>query len=167
MGYRNKTYVIFDAESDMWAYRYMKGWRVSEHIEFDFQDAHSLNVIADYGVPDTVRRRLRERFSSTKQAIVLIGENTRHRHRFVRWEMDVALNLDLPIIAVNLNGKREMDSDLCPPILCDEYVVHIPFKARIIKYALDNFPPFYHDRPAGARGPLYYPASVYRSLGLE
>ena len=167
MSYRNKTYVIFDGESDMWAYRYMNGWRVSKHIEFDFHDAHDINAIADYSQPDTVRRRLRERFSTAKQAIVLIGENTRHKHRFVRWEMDVALGLDLPIVVVNLNGQRQLDPFLCPPILRDEYLVHVSFKARIIKYALDNFPPFYRQRSADARGALYYPASVYKSLGLD
>jgi hypothetical protein len=167
MGYRNKTYVIFDGENDMWAYRFMRGWRVSEHIDFNFHDAHDINAIADYGLPETVRRRLRERFSGTKQAIVLVGENTRHKHRFVRWEMDVALDLDIPIVAVNLNDKRKMDPDLCPPILRGEYVVHVPFKAKIIKYALENFPPFFHKRGDGDRGPLYYPASVYRDLGLD
>ena len=80
--------------------------------------------------------------------------------------MDVALGLNLPIIAVNLNGLREMDADFCPPILRREYVVHIPFKLKIIKYALDYFPNQYNRRDADAKGPLAYPNSVYRELGL-
>lgn len=81
--------------------------------------------------------------------------------------MDIALDLDMPIVAVNLNGKREMDVDLCPPILRSEYIVHLSFKARIIKYALDNFPPLYRQRSPGARGALHYPPSIYRSVGLD
>lgn len=42
MSYRNKTYVIFDADNDIWAYRYMRGWIAEEHIEFNFHDAHDL-----------------------------------------------------------------------------------------------------------------------------
>ncbi|MDQ3818599.1 MAG: hypothetical protein M3362_13100 [Acidobacteriota bacterium] len=80
--------------------------------------------------------------------------------------MEVALVLDLPIIAVNLNGLRGMDSDLCPPILRKEYVVHVPFKMKIIKYALDNFPDEYHLRTPTEKGPRVYPDSVYRQLGL-
>ena len=38
MGYRNKTYVIFDGDNYQWAYRYMKGWITNEHIDFDFHD---------------------------------------------------------------------------------------------------------------------------------
>lgn len=55
--------------------------------------------------------------------------------------MEVAQELNIPIIAVNLNGDRAQKSTTtCPPIIRDEYVVHIPFKMKIIKYALDNFP---------------------------
>jgi len=36
VGYRNKTYIIFDGDKDMWAYVYMKGWKKNEHIDFIF-----------------------------------------------------------------------------------------------------------------------------------
>jgi hypothetical protein len=166
MGYRNKTYVIFDGENDMWAYRYMRGWKQSKHIDFDFHDAHDLNDIREWSMPETIKRRLRERFLTAKQIIVLIGPNTKHKHRFVRWEMEVALNLDLPIIAVNLNHDREMDLELCPAILRNEPVVHVAFRAKIIKHALENFPRYYRQEGKYKRGPFYYDDSVYSSLGL-
>ena len=96
-----------------------------ENIDFDFRDAHDLRNIRDWSLPDTIRRTLRQRFSTAGQVIVLIGEETKTHHRFVRWEIDTALGLEPPIIAVNLNNMRKMDSDLCPPILRDKYVVHI------------------------------------------
>jgi len=167
VSYRHTTYVIFDGDKDRWTYARMKGWNALENIDFDFRDAHDLKQIRDWSQPDTVRRTLRQRFSTAEQAIVLIGDETKHHHRFVRWEMEVALGLDLPIIAVNLNGMREMDSDLCPPILRNEFVVHVPFKMKIIKYALDNFPSQYHRRNFSDRGPLYYSDRVYRELGLS
>ena len=113
-----------------------------------------------------MKRKLGERFSSAKQIIVLIGESTKNLYRYVRWELDVALDLDLPIIAVNLNGKRSMDTNLCPPIIRNEFVVHIPFRMRIIKYALDNFPDE-HARNSTESGARFYTKSVYESLGLE
>jgi hypothetical protein len=166
MSYKDTTYIIFDGDKDRWAYARMKGWKSLENIDFDFRDAHDLKQIRDWSLPDTVRRTLRQRFSTADQAIVLIGDETRSHHRFVRWEMEVALGLDLPIIAVNLNNMRQMDSDLCPPILRKEYVVHVPFKMRIIKYALDNFPAEYHRRGPDEKGARVYPDSVYRQLGL-
>ena len=166
MGYRSTTYIIFDGDKDRWAYARMKGWKALENIDFDFHDAHDLRDIRNWSLPDTVRRTLRQRFSTAGQVIVLIGDETKTHHRFVRWEIDTALGLDLPIIAVNLNNIREMDSDLCPPILRNEYVVHVSFKLKIIKYALDNFPSEYRRRDPSEKGPRTYPDSVYRKLVL-
>ena len=166
MGYRNKTYVIFDGDKDMWAYAYMKGWNQIEHIEFDFYDAHDLQPLTDRASEETVRARLRQRFSNSKQAIVLIGESTRYLYKFVRWEIETAMDLDFPIIGVNLDGSRKYDAQLCPPILRDQYVVHVPFKAKIIQYALDNFPSEHAKREADAAGNRIYNDSVYTRLGL-
>jgi hypothetical protein len=166
MSSRDTTYIIFDGDKDRWAYARMKGWKALENIEFDFRDAHDLRNIRDWSLADTVRRTLRQRFSTAGQVIVLIGEETKTHHRFVRWEIDTALGLDLPIIAVNLNNMRKMDSDLCPPILRDNYVVHISYQMKIIKFALDNFPGEYHRRDQAEKGPRVYANSLYRSLGL-
>lgn len=150
----------------MWAYAYMKGWKQSEHIDFDFHDAHDLQPLTDRASEETVRRRLRERLSNAKQAIVLLGESTRHLYKFVRWEIEVCLDLDIPIVAVNLNGKRQMDPDRCPPLLQDQYIVHVAYKAKIIKYALDNFPAEYGRRDSNASGNRLYSDDIYRKLGL-
>lgn len=145
----------------------MKGWKQNEKIDFNFFDAHDLKPLTNRANEDTVKRSLRERLSDTKQAIVLIGEKTKNLFRFVRWEMEMCQKLDIPIIAVNLNGNRDQDSDRCPAIIRDEYVVHIPFKLKIIQYALDNFPDEYSRRDVNASGPRYYNDSVYEKLGLN
>lgn len=166
MSYKDKTYVIFDGDEDYWAYARMKGWNQLPNIDFDFDNAHDINNLRDGSSEETVKRKLRERFKFAKQVIVLIGKKTKNLHRFVRWELDVALGLELPIIAVNLNGERSIDLDLCPPIIRDEYVVHISYKMRIIKYAMENFPSFYARRAPNASGALYYPDQVYKNLDL-
>jgi hypothetical protein len=165
MAYRNKTYVIFDADNDMWAYAYMKGWKSNENLDFNFHDAHALRPLTDQASDETVFRRLRERFSNAKQAIVLIGENTKNLRKFVPWEIQIALDLDLPVVGVNLNGERQMDADRCPATLRGAYAVHVPFRAAIIQCALDYFPDDHASRGTKT-GPCYYPESVYKSLGL-
>lgn len=42
MSYKDKTYVVFDGYNDKWAYARMKGWKASENIDFDFEDAHEV-----------------------------------------------------------------------------------------------------------------------------
>lgn len=168
MSYRNKTYVIFDGDNDIWAYRFMKGWKVNDKIDFDFYDAHDLHAIRDDSSEDTVKRRLRDRFSNAKQAVVLVGDSTKNLYRFVRWEIELAKSLNLPITVVNLNEKRMMDPDRCPAVLRDHLAIHIAFKMKIIQHALDNWPTSYADHSAkGLSGPYYYKDDVYARLGVQ
>lgn len=140
MSYRNKTYVIFDADTDRWAYGYMKGWKSNENMDFNFHDAHEIGPLTSNVSDETIKARLRERFSNAKQAIVLVGENRKNLRKWVPWEIEISQKLDLPIVVVNLNGKRQMDSDRCPAGLREWVAAHVEFKAKIIQYALDNFP---------------------------
>ncbi len=114
MSYRNKTYVIFDGDNDMWAYAYMKGWKSNQNVDFNFHDAHDLNTITNLSGEENTKRKLRERLVNTKQAIVLIGDSTKDLYRFVRWEIDICQDKGLPIVAVNLNNKRQCDTTSGP-----------------------------------------------------
>lgn len=165
MGYRNKTYVIFDGDNDIWAYNYMKGWKQNKNVDFNFHDAHDLNTITIASSEENTKRKLRERFSGAKQAIVLIGGSTKNLYRFVRWEIEVCQKLELPIVAVNLNKKRRLDTNLCPAILRDADAVHVSYNARIIKHALDNFCDNYSSYK-GKGDNWHYEDKVYRDLGL-
>ena len=161
MGYKNKTYVIFDADNDMWAYAYMKGWVNNDRVDFNFFNAHDIRPLTNSASEETIKSRLRERLASAKQASVLVGEHTKNLYKFVRWEMELALTRGLPIIAVNLNKARRYDSDRCPPILRNQYVVHVSFEMKIIRYALDNFPREFAGRDPSAGGNRHYNVSVY------
>lgn len=166
MGYKNKTYVIFDGDEDMWAYAYMKGWKSNENMDFNFYDAHDIRPLTDRASEETVKQALRERMGAAKQVVVIIGENTKNLYKFVKWEIELALKKALPIIAVNLNEKRSCDYDRCPAILLDECVVHIPFKAKIMQHALDHFPDEYARKTILTAGPRYYGDEIYKKLGL-
>lgn len=167
MSYRNKTYVIFDGD-DIHNYRLMLAWTQNAHIDFNFYDAHDTRQIRSNSEKESVKRGLRERFQTAKQAIVLVGEHTRYLYDYVRWEIEVAQELSFPIIVANLNGKRSYDSENCPPIMRDYYAVHVSFQPKIIKYALDNFPDsFYKNKNDSSKSKMrHYQESVYADLGL-
>lgn len=146
----------------------MKGWKKLETIDFDFEDAHDEYPLTDRANDESyIKGKLRKRFANAKQVILLIGEQTKNLYKYVRWELEVAQELDIPIIAVNLNGDRKQNIKTCPPIIRDEYVVHIPFKMKIIKFALDGFPYEYKKREKNAKGARIYNDSVYENLGLN
>ena len=167
MPYRNKTYVCFDGDHDIHYYYLMKAWTQNDGFSFNFFDAHDLNVARDTSLRDSIRRQLRQRLSNSKVLVVLIGERTRYLYKFVRWEMEQALDLDIPIIAVNLNGQRLLDKDRCPPIIRNELVVHISFNPAILQHALEKWPDRYRElRRRSETGHYQYPAGIYRRLGL-
>ena len=168
MSYRNKTYVIFDGDNDMWAYARMKGWKSLKNIDFNFYDAHDIMPLTKQAKSeDYIKSKLTTRMSSAKQVIVLVGQSTKNLYKFVRWEIDRAIKDDLPIVVVNLNGIRSIDWDLCPPILKGKNAIHVPFKLRIIKHSLDNFPPFYKSLYSTKPANWYYQYNVYEKLGLN
>jgi len=121
----------------------MKGWKALDHIDFDFDNAHELNNLREGSTEETIKPKLRERLKFTKIMLVLIGENTKNLHRFVRWEQDVALSMDIPIVAVYLNGSNNKDDSVCPPIIRDKLVLHIPYKLATCRWAIDFWPAKY------------------------
>lgn len=169
MSYKNRTYIIFDGDNDKWAYARLKGWKALEHIDFNFENAHDEYTLTNNASnEDYIKGKLRKRFQNVSQVIVLIGESTKNLYKYVRWELEVAQNLNIPIIAVNLNGDRVQNANTCPPIIRDTYVVHIPFRMKIIKYALDNFPTEFKKRDSNKSvGGRMYGNSVYSKLGLN
>lgn len=167
MAYRNKTYVAFDGDNDMWAYAYMKGWKQNDNSTFDFYDAHKLSQARDSSTEESIKRQLRMRLNNSKVFVLLVGEHTKDLYKFVRWEIEEALKLQLPIIVVNLNEKRERDTQLCPPILRDELAIHISFHAKILQYALEHWPNQHlQHRRNGDDGSYFYTKSVYDDLGI-
>lgn len=172
MAYRNKTYVCFASE-DIKSYNLMEAWRENKHIDFNFYDAHDTALVRDTSQRETVRRRLRERLSNTKQAVLLVGDKTRSvaasPERFLYYEMEVLLRLDIPMVIANLNQVRTAESERMPKVLADVYTMSTSFQPAIIKYALDDFPAkFTANLTAGEpkTGPYYYKQSVYDSLGI-
>lgn len=166
MAYRNKTYICFDGDTDMKHYRLMTAWAENENFTFDFHNAHDLNTARDSSQEESIKKQLRERFANSKLFIVLIGEKTKLLTKFVKWEMEVALKLDLPIIGVNLNGSRSRD-ERCPPAIRDELAIYVPFGAKIVEHAMTNWPNSHAKyRKEGKTGPYHYTEKTYKDLGL-
>lgn len=166
MPYRNKTYICFDGDKDIHYYYLMKAWKASDHNEFDFFDAHELNLARDSSQENSIKRQLAERLKNAKLMIVLIGESTKYLTKFVRWEMEQALQRDLPIVAVNLSMINGVDDGRCPPIIRNELCLHIPFKQRAIEWAIDNWIAKHNELKSGKREPRVLSKELSNKLGL-
>ncbi|MHB8071642.1 MAG: TIR domain-containing protein [Candidatus Cryosericum sp.] len=167
MSYRNKTFVSFDGDSDMQYYRLMTAWKQNDGISFDFYNAHELNIARDTSTEESIKAQLAERLRNSKVFVLLVGESTRYLYKFVQWEIEQAVSREMPIIVVNLNGRRSMDEDRCPPILRDSLAIHVSFNTAIMQHALETWPDSDEvHRKASESGPYYYKDEVYKRLGL-
>jgi len=168
MPYRNKLYVAFDGDEDMSSYRLLEAWRDNENIDFNFYDAHDLNVARDSSLSDSIKAQLRERMLNSKAMLLLVGARTKYLRNFVPYEIKLARRLDIPIVVANIDGQRGYDGDRCPAAVTENQIntVHVSFQPKIIKHALDNFPNQYRTMTSTPNSMLVYPASVYQQLGL-
>jgi len=167
MGYANKTFVSFDGDTDMHYYRLMTAWKQHDGMSFNFYNAHDINSARDSSTESSIKAQLSERLRNSKVFVLLIGESTRYLYKFVKWEIEQAITRQLPIIGVNLNGKRSMDPARCPPVLQPALAIYVPFSVAAIEHALENWPtsePI--RRREGKTGAFYYPDEVYKKLGL-
>lgn len=166
MAYHDKVYVSMDADNDLYYYYLMKAWKQNDNIGFDFRDAHDINNILDKSEA-SIKAGLQERFRHTKVFVLLVGEHTKYLYKYVRWEIEEAINRELPCIVVNLNGKRDMDENRCPALMRDHLAIHISYNAKILQYALEHWPASDQmHRRAGENGAYHYRGNVYEDLGL-
>ena len=165
--YTNKTYVAFDADNDIRYYRLMQAWKKSDNTSFNFYDAHDLNNLMSWASEQTIKDKLTERLKNTKVFVLLVGNNTKYLYKFVRWEIAQAIKRGIPIIVVNLNGKRSMDDNLCPLIVKEELAVHVSYNQKVIEYAMNNWISSHEQyKKDNKTGAYFYKESVYSQLGL-
>lgn len=169
MSYRNKTYIAFASE-DIKSYYLMTAWKEHEHIDFNFYNAHDLFVARDTSAPETIKRNLRERLKNAKQIILLGSPDCKRKggdgDSFLAYEIEVILELDLPIVIANLCQTRTIvDANIPKPILdAKHFTASVSFQPRIIQYALDNYASSYAE--SDMQGSHQYGDKTYTGLGL-
>ncbi|MBO4476756.1 MAG: TIR domain-containing protein [Lachnospiraceae bacterium] len=169
MAYRNKTYIAFDGDNDMRYYTLMKAWKQSDNTNFQFYDAHDLNTARDSSQTESIKKQLAIRMANSKIFVLLLGEKTKYLTRFVKWEVEHAIRLDLPIIVVNLNGEKGVDSKRMPMWLTGHLCVSCSFNSKILQYSLEKWA-IWHDKYKRISEKkdkhFFWTSDVYSKLGL-
>jgi MTH538 TIR-like domain (DUF1863) len=151
-----RTFVGFSS-SDIHFYRLMLAWKAHDHIDFDFTDCQLGSEINSEDEA-YIKRKCRERINMAGTFAVLIGKDTRSKHKYVRWEMEVAIEKDCRIIGINLDGSRGVVDATCPPIIRKIGAMFVPFSPKIVAYALENY-------KMHADNDYHYKDEIYTQLG--
>ncbi|MCK4782968.1 MAG: TIR domain-containing protein [Desulfobacteraceae bacterium] len=153
-----RTFVGFSS-TDIHFYRLTQAWKNNENIDFDFTDCQLSSELNSENEA-YIKRKCRERINMSGKYVMLIGKDTKSKHKYVRWEAEVAIEKDCTIIGVNLDGSKRIQTETCPPIIRGIGAIFVPFSPKIIAYAIKNYS--MHDDNAN----YYYKASIYEELGL-
>lgn len=151
----SREFVGFSS-TDIHYYHLMCAWKNNSKIDFNFIDCQ-LHEEIDSEDELYIKRKCRERINMAGTFISLIGGDTKSKHKYVRWELEVALEKGCRIIGVNLDGSRQMNSETCPKIIQNIGAIFVPFSPKVVAYALDNY------QMKNSKS-YYYPDSVYEKL---
>ena len=151
----SRVFVGFSS-TDIHYYHLMCAWKNNSKIDFNFIDCQ-LHEEIDSEDELYIKRKCRERINMAGTFISLIGGDTKSKHKYVRWELEVALEKGCRIIGVNLDGSRQMNSETCPKIIQNIGAIFVPFSPKVVAYALDNY------QMKNSKS-YYYPDSVYEKF---
>lgn len=152
-----RTFVGFSS-TDINYYYLMCAWKKNEHIDFDFTDCQLKDEV-DSDNEVYIKRKCRERISLAGTFALLIGDDTRYKHKYVAWEAEVAIEQGCRLIGINLNGSRRVDETRTPSVFKNAGALFVAYKPGIIKVALESTTR--HDS-----GNWYYEDSVYDKYGV-
>ncbi|WP_304525880.1 TIR domain-containing protein [Halomonas sp. I5-271120] len=152
-----RAFVGFSS-TDIHYWRLMQAWKANKKIDFNFASCQ-LHAEVNSENEAYIKRKCRERINLAGKYVMLIGEDTKRRHKYVRWEAQVAIEKGCTIIGVNLDGSRSMVRDTCPPIIRDIGAIFVPFSPAIVAYAIQNYQ-MHNDNDN-----YHYKEHVYKNLG--
>ena len=153
-----RTFVGFSS-TDIHYYRLMLAWKENEHIDFDFTNCQLANEINSENEA-YIKGKCRARINMAGTFAILIGQDTRSKHKYVRWEMEVAIEKKCRIIGINLDKSRSVVDATCPPIIRNIGAIFVPFSPKIVAYALENY-------QMHANDDYHYKDHIYAQLGYS
>ena len=131
-----RTFVGFSS-TDIHYYRLMQAWKENESIDFDFADCQLANELRSED-ESYIKQKCRERINMAGKYVMLIGDDTKSKHKYVRWEAEIAIEKGCTIVGCNLDGSRQMSDAKCPPIIKNIGAIFVPFSPYIVKHALNT-----------------------------
>src|SRR5512134_2600160 len=102
-----RTFVSFSS-ADKSRYGLMCAWKAHEHIAFNFAD-FQLDQAINSQNPNYIKQVCRAKVRRVDTFVLLIGNDTYAKTKFVRDEVVVAVEKGCRLIGVNLNNCRFRD----------------------------------------------------------
>lgn len=165
-----KIYIAVDAANDV---KYLEEFKIkvkqdsSDYIFFDGVDYFKeLDKTSD----DILKLKIQKNLERADIIIVLLTKTFKSMRKFSKWQLEHAINVGKPIIAVNPNRIRSVDYDVCPTILKSRLSLHVPYDKTAIELAIANWPASHYEHMKNEKEikkTYKYAESVYSQIFEE
>lgn len=183
MGYRSGTYIAFDGlgqinptSSDFKYYATIQAWAKNKSIDFKYVNSHDKTcAVRDTSLKETLKARIRERLSNSKNVVVILSSDTRKSGSMLSYEIEQAVDThELPLMITYVDYQVILQprllSNYWPNSLSSRIgnaqgnMIHIPFAQKPMMDALHRFT-INGEKPNGV---VYgfYNAQAHRNWGL-
>lgn len=139
MKIKKSVYVSYNQTSSLYFYT-IKSLNENGTFDVRIKNAVELGQLRSKASKEVISEKLKQKLKNVTLMLVLVGEKSAEINQFVWWEVQAALDAGIPIVAVNINGHKDVDSDHCPSILLNNLTLHIPFRSTVIEWSICNWP---------------------------
>lgn len=168
MAYTGKIYVIYDSQANAGAYAKLKEFKQSDGSNFDIYDGvkflKSLDKVSDEELKDAIFANM----DLADAVIVLLSKNVKSMRKFIKWQIEYAVNKKMVLMSMNCNRVRSLDYDVTPTILKNRLSLFLPYDEKALELALANWPESFASHVKnGDNSPVRYSMDVYYQLFAE
>ena len=168
MSYKGKIYVAYDANNDHKYFEELSTWVQTDESKFDLFNGYDILKKIDKVNDDILKEELRSRMAEADVCLLVVGDKTKSYRKVTRWQVETAINKNMPIIVINPNGIRTVDFDKVPTAIKKCLSLHIAYQPLILEFALKNWPLSHSGYlEKEKKHTIRYANSVYEALGLE
>ena len=163
-------YVAIDANNDKKYYEEFKSMLRGTNDKYNFFDSVDYYKELDKTPDDVLKFKIQKNLERADIVVVLLTKTYKSMRKFSKWQLEHAINIGKPIIAVNPNRIRSVDYDVCPTILKTHLSLHIPYDADAFEVAVRNWPASHavHMKNEKEQRKIYkYAESVYKQIFAE
>lgn len=157
---KNRVYVVFDHLKDMLTFSEIKSKCCS-----DIENEMFFTVDMDLK-NGNLGNSLKAALKSASVVLVLVDDNSKYLGGQYKTEIALSIDLEKPIIVVNINGERSLDIENCPIELRDKFALHISKDYRIVNCAIRFWPLYYENNLGRGLRSMYLDDAIYHKYNL-
>ena len=107
---KKKIFISYDYDNDKHYKNLLKAWDANGTFDFSFHD-HSADVSINSTNAAAIKRAISAKINAATYFLCIVGEKT-YKSKWVKWEIDKAVELNRKIVAVKTKSTNTTPSEL-------------------------------------------------------